>query len=49
MLFCTGQVQQDTFLESFRTLLAIGIGLRNAVYLDCNISRSPSHLASYAP
>ena len=46
---CTGQVQQDTFLESFRTLLAIDLGLQNAVYLDCNISRNPSHLASYFP
>ena len=27
------------FLESFRTLLAIDLGLQNAVYLDCNISR----------
>ncbi len=46
---CTGQVQQDTFLESFRILLAIDLGLQNAVYLDCNISCSRSHLASYAP
>lgn len=37
------------FLESFRTLLATDLGLQNAVYLDCNISRSSSHLASYAP
>ncbi len=37
------------FLESFRILLAIDLGLQNAVYLDCNISCSRSHLASYAP
>ena len=37
------------FLESFRTLLATDLGLQNAVYLDCNISRSSSHLASYVP
>ena len=37
------------FLESFRTLLAIGHGLQNAAYLNCNISHSSSHLVSCAP